>query len=153
MQVWRIAKERYALDRSGIGAFNTGGRWNSQGVAVIYAGVNPGVCALERLVHTSNHLVTDLVLVSIQLPDDDVLYKKYRPEDLPIDWDARPSSTVSMHFGDQFVLAQQYLAIILPSVIMPEEFNIIINPSHPAFAGVTFNMKRPFTFDGRLRAG
>lgn len=82
MQAWRIAKERYALDRAGTGSQRTGGRWNSQGVAVIYAGLTPGVCALEKLVHTSDHLIADLVLVSIQLPDEESLYKKYLPSDL-----------------------------------------------------------------------
>ncbi len=151
MQAWRIAKERYALDRAGTGSQLTGGRWNSQGVAVIYAGLTPGVCALEKLVHTSDHLIADLVLVSIQLPDDDSLYKKYLPSDLPKGWSAVPSSTASIEFGDRFVAEQKYLGIILPSAVMPEEFNLLINPGHPAYHLVSYKIERPFTFDERLR--
>lgn len=150
MLVWRISKERYALDRLGTGAQMAGGRWNSPGVPVIYAGVNPGVCAMEKLVHTSNLMIPDLVLVSIQLPDDNALYETYYPQDLPDGWDALPSSTASMNFGDAFVSAQKHLGIFVPSVLMPEELNLVINPSHPAFVHVTFTIERPFNFDSRF---
>lgn len=151
MQAWRISKQQYALDRIGTGAQMFGGRWNSIGVAAIYVGLTPAICSLEKLVHTSNILINDLVLVTVELPDDPQLYYTYQVSDLPADWDALPSSTSSVAIGDSFVAEGRYLGIQVPSAIMPESFNMVLNPNHPAFAQVTFNIERPFIFDTRLR--
>lgn len=64
MQAWRIAKHAYALDRDGVGARTCGGRWNSVGVPVIYAGMTAEIAAFEKLVHIGGILPADLSLVS-----------------------------------------------------------------------------------------
>jgi len=150
MQVWRIAKRGYALDRNGTGARLTGGRWNSSGIAAIYAGMTPEIAAMEKLVHTSDILPQDLVLSVLDLPDDDQLYCRLTVSDLPAGWDALPSSTAAISIGDDFLLASTYLGLIVPSAIMPEASNVVLNPHHPAFDGVTIRIVRPFEFDSRL---
>ena len=65
MQAWRIAKRAYALDRQGTGARQSGGRWNSPGVAAVHAGLTPEIAAMEKLVHTGDILPQDLVLAVI----------------------------------------------------------------------------------------
>ncbi|MFZ1546650.1 MAG: RES family NAD+ phosphorylase [Candidatus Nitrotoga sp.] len=150
MQAWRIAKHAYALDRQGTGAHLSGGRWNSPGVAAVYAGLTPEIAAMEKLVHTGDILPQDLVLAVIDLPDDQGLYQRYTVKDLPVGWDALPSSTAAIALGDQFLLAASHLGLMVPSAVMPEAFNIVLNPNHPAFSAVTFNVVRPFEFDSRL---
>ena len=150
MQAWRIAKRAYALDRQGTGARLTGGRWNSPGVAAIYAGMTPEIAALEKLVHTSDLLPQDLVLSIIELPSDERLYLRLTVADLPDGWDALPSSTTAASLGDTFLLASTHLGLIVPSAIMPEALNIVLNPSHPEFNSATFSIVRPFEFDSRL---
>lgn len=149
MQAWRIAKKIHALDRQGTGARLAGGRWNSPGVASIYAGLTPEIAALEKLVHAGEILPRDLVLALISLPEDDRLYRRVR--DLPAGWDALPSSTAAVRLGDEFLLSGTHLGMIVPSAIMPEAFNIVVNPAHPAFSGVAIEIVRPFEFDSRLR--
>lgn len=150
MQAWRIAKRAYALDRQGTGARLSGGRWNSPGVAAVYAGLTPEIAAMEKLVHTGDILPQDLVLAVIDLPDDHGLYQRYAVTDLPVGWDALPSSTAAIALGDQFLLAASHLGLMVPSAVMPEAFNIVLNPNHPAFSAVTINVVRPFEFDSRL---
>ena len=150
MQAWRIAKRAYALDRQGTGARLSGGRWNSPGVAAVYAGLTPEIAAMEKLVHTGDILPQDLVLAVIDLPDDHGLYQRYAVTDLPVGWDALPSSTAAIALGDQFLLAASHLGLMIPSAVMPEAFNIVLNPNHPAFSAVTINVVRPFEFDSRL---
>lgn len=150
MQAWRISKRSYALDRQGTGARLTGGRWNSPGVAAIYAGMTPEIAAMEKLVHTSDILPLDLVLAVIELPSDEGLYLHYSVADLPAGWDALPSSTAAISIGDEFLLASTHLGLIVPSAVMPEASNVVLNPSHPAFSSVTFSIVRPFEFDSRL---
>lgn len=152
MQVWRITKRAYALDRQGTGARLTGGRWNSPGIAAVYAGLSPEISAMEKLVHTANLLPQDLVLASLSIPDDQGLYQTYSLKDLPVGWDTLPSSTAAIALGDLFLSAGTHLGLFVPSAIMPEATNLILNPNHPAFTGITITMVRPFEFDSRLQS-
>jgi RES domain-containing protein len=150
MQAWRISKRAFALDRQGIGARLAGGRWNSPGVAAVYAGLTPAIAAMEKLVHAGDVLPQDLVLTRIELPDDPELYQCYAVDDLPAGWDALPSSTAAIMLGDQFLLAASHLGLIVPSAVMPEASNLVLNPNHSAFAAVTMDVVRSFEFDSRL---
>ena len=106
---------------------------------------------MEKLVHTGDILPKDLMLVLISLPDDDKLYRRHAVHDLPAGWDALPSSTPTVALGDEFLIAGADLGMIVPSAVMPEAFNIVVNPAHPAFSVVTIEIVRPFEFDSRLR--
>ena len=151
MQAWRIAKRQHALDRQGTGARLAGGRWNSPDVAAIYAGLTPEIAALEKLVHTGEILPADLVLVELELPDDPKLYQRYMLKDLPPGWDGLPSSAVATQLGDRFLFDGVHLGLIIPSSVMPESNNIVLNPNHAAFSGVAMVISRSFEFDSRLR--
>jgi len=152
MQAWRIAKKQYSLERMGNGAHSFGGRWNEPGVAVIYAGLTPEIAAMEKLVHTGDILPVDLVLVRIDLPPVNELYIHYEHADLPPDWDALPGSASAVSFGNNFVATAKHLGMIVPSVVMPEAKNIVLNPNHTAFSKVKMSLIRPFEFDSRLRS-
>lgn len=151
MHAWRIAKRRYALDRTGAGAAIKGGRWNSANVAAIYAGLTVEIAAFEKLVHTGTVLPMDLVVVRIDLPDDAGLYEGPRLEDLPLGWSDLPSSPAAAAFGDTFLAKGDCLGLIVPSAIIPEASNILINPGHSRMSGVAMEILRGFTFDPRLR--
>ena len=150
MQAWRISKQQFALDRMGSGARIAGGRWNSPGVAVVYAGMTPEISAMEKLAHTGDILPADLVLVRIDLPLETDLYRRYGVDEIPSGWDALPGSVAAVDFGNAFVNAGIYLGIVVPSVLMPESSNIVLNPNHPAFLNVIMSVIRPFEFDSRL---
>lgn len=151
MRAWRIVKRAHALDREGTGARLSGGRWNSPGLAALYAGLTPEIAALEKLVHTSDLLPPDLVLTSLDLPGDDRLYRRPGIKDLPAGWNALPSSTAAAALGDEFLRAGESLGLIVPSAVMAEALNIMLNPAHPAFSAVAIRIVRPFQFDSRLR--
>ncbi len=149
MNVWRVTKERYALDRVGTGASRTGGRWNPINVPVIYAGMSIAIASYERLVHAEELLAKDLVLVKIDIHDESPIWYVDDSE-LPTKWDALPSSASAQAFGLEFVAEGQYLAMVVPSVVIPEERNIIINPNHPEWARCSMTIIRPFLYDPRL---
>lgn len=151
MQAWRIAKKQFALDRTGMGARLFGGRWNAPGVAVIYAGMTPEISAMERLVHAGDILPADLVLVRLDLPEKASLYYRCEKTDLPPGWDALPGSASAVDFGNAFVTAGVHLGMIVPSAVMPEASNIVINPNQKEFANIKMTIVRPFGFDSRLR--
>ena len=150
MRAWRIARARFALDRRGAGGLVDAGRWHPLGMPVIYAGLSVEICALEKLVHTGRIVPPDLQLVRLDLPDDPRLYEHLDPARLP-NWADTPPGAASVAFGGAFLREQRGLALIVPSAVVPEARNLVINPLHPRFAEVTMAVERPFAFDARLR--
>ncbi len=150
MQAWRIARAPHALDRSGAGGIAAGGRWHGLGIPVIYAGLSVEICALEKLVHTGSFLPADLQLVALDLPDDPALFEPAPVPDIP-DWAAMPPGQASVAFGTAFLRSGRGLGLVVPSAVVPEARNVVLNPLHPRFAEVRMALIRPFTFDPRLR--
>lgn len=147
--VWRIARRPYALDRLGIGARQDGGRWNRPGTGVIYAGCTIAIAALEKLVHLAGVVPLDLVLVRVELPED---YSAEKPElaDLPKDWNLVPAGPGSMDFGTRWARENRSLVLCVPSALVREESNAVLNPSHTEFAAVTMVIERDFHYDARM---
>jgi RES domain-containing protein len=146
-----MARRPYALDRLGVGARDNGGRWNARGTAVIYTAGSIPVAALETFVHTSGIVPTDLVLVRVELPER---HTKETPaaSALPADWKSLPPGPGSMSFGTQWAQQNRSLVLYVPSVIIPEEFNGVLNPNHPEFSAVRMTVERDFHYDPRMFA-
>lgn len=127
-----------------------GGRWHAPGIPVICAGLSVEICALEKLVHTGYILPPDFMMVALSLPDDMALYETADSAALP-GWEVTSPGAVSLECGTTFLRSLRALGLIVPSAIVPEARNIVLNPLHPGFAGVGFELVRPFVFDQRLR--
>lgn len=157
MNFYRLAKKKFALDRLGVGASRTGGRWNSRDVPVVYCASTPELAALERLVHIGTEEPQDLVLVEIRINQFDSLLaalkiRTAKIKQLPLDWNVLPSSPSAAQYGDQFVAAGKELGLLVPSVIVPESTNMVLNPNHELMREVTFTILRDFRYDLRLLA-
>lgn len=149
MLVWRIAREVYqALD--GEGARLNGGRWNSEGVAVVYASTTLALAALEYLVHVDPEDVPgDLVAMRIEVPDD-LPGDRIAASDLPEDWNAGPDHPACARSGDAWAKEARAVLLRVPSAIVPEEENVLINPRHRDAGRIVVGHVRPFAFDPRL---
>ena len=100
--------------------------------------------------HTGRLLPPDLQLVRLDLPEDPGLYEHLDPARVP-NWADTPPGAASVAFGGAFLREQRGLALVVPSAVVPEARNLVINPLHPRFAEVTMAVERPFAFDARLR--
>lgn len=154
--VWRIAADtqRYpADDLSGGGAKATGGRWNAPDHAVVYASTSRALACLETVVHlNAGGLPLNRYLVEITIPD--AVWAAARWEtaaSLPVGWDAEPASMTSTGFGTGWLVAKSAALLVVPSVIVPEEFNVLINPAHDGAAGILGRKLRKWLFDPRLQ--
>lgn len=147
--VWRIARRPHALDRVGAGAREHGGRWNHPGTAIIYTGCTIAIAALESFVHLAGVMPRDLVLVRVELPDGSSA-ERPRLADLPKDWDLVPPGPGSMDFGTRWARETRSLVLYVPSALVPEERNAVLNPSHIEFAAVKMAVERDFRYDPRL---
>jgi RES domain-containing protein len=151
MKSWKIATEEAALDRSGNGAKKEGGHWNSVGTPALYSGATVELCALEKWVHIDEEDPdAKLVLVSIELPDDPALCRRVGVEELPKGWDDVPVSTVAREFGTRFLKNGEQLYMCVPSVIVHEACNFVINPAHAACDEMKLEIVRSFSFDPRM---
>jgi len=147
--VWRIARRPFALDRLGTGARDGGGRWNHTGTPVIYAGGTIAIAALELFVHLAGIVPPDLVLVRIELPDKHSAETPALAE-LPRDWRRVPATPGSMDFGTAWAKALRSLVLHVPSALVPEEKNAVVNPAHREFAAVKMAIEREFRYDDRM---
>lgn len=149
MQIWRIARRRLsALD--GEGARLYGARWNRPGTAVVYASSSLSLAALEYLVHVDiEDVPDDLVALSIRVPDDAPV-TTFTPSDLPVSWRETPAPEACMDVGDTWVRECVSLLCRVPSVIIPHEDNVLLNPAHPLARRVRVSATEEFRFDARL---
>lgn len=149
MRVWRLTRRAFtALD--GEGARLHGGRWNSEGTAVVYASTSLALAALELLVHVDPaDAPDDLVALGIDVPDD-APRGALPHEALPADWNRVADHPACAALGDGWVRGGAELALLVPSAIVPEEANVLLNPAHRAMARVRLAVARDFAFDRRL---
>jgi RES domain-containing protein len=148
--VFRIAAERYAGDLSGGGARRSGGRWNTPGTAVVYAARSRALACLELLVHVSDlTLQPPMRLDTLELPEGEQS-ESFEAAELPEGWNTLVPAAATQQVGDRWVREGRTLLVEVPSVIIPEESNVLLNPSHPAMEEVKIAAMREFRFDLRL---
>jgi len=151
LRIWRLTRATHvALD--GEGARLNGGRWNSEGVPVVYAAASLSLAVLEYLVHVEPALIPeDLVAMELELPDDPALGAIVDPALFPPgDWRTYPAPEWQAELGDLWVEDGTFLWLAVPSAIVPEEHNVLVNPRHQRMADVRTVTTRPFRFDRRL---
>ena len=152
--VWRIATEGHtchANDMSGTGAANQGGRWNSPGRPMVYSSGSIALACIETLVHIKNSLPLNRYLVRIEIPQDIWDLREQLREPLPSGWDAEPAGITSISHGDRWLNARDTAVLEVPSVIIPEESNYLINPAHPEAVRITATNIRKWIYSPRLR--
>ena len=147
---WRLTKTRFlAAAWDGEGARRNGGRWNSVGSAVVYTAATLSLALVETLVHLPSGI---LPAYSAQPADfDESLMVILEDEGLPADWRMDPLPASTRAIGDEWVHAGTSAVLRVPSVVVPIEFNYILNPKHADFAQVTIGTPMPFPFDPRLQ--
>lgn len=119
------------------------------GMPALYCGTSIAICILEKFVHLSRAALPPLALVAVDVPDHHRLYEPAIAA-LPAGWDDLPTSGTAQVFGGAWLTLRANLAMKVPSAIVNEETNVIINPLHPDYGDVELSIIRPFTFDSRM---
>lgn len=150
MLIWRICKARYADEAfSGLGARRFGGRWNTPGVPMVYASSSLALAAIELFVHLEPNLQPDdLVSIAATLPAGEPA-QRIEPDQLPAGWwtdDFEPLRAV----GDKWIREKSSLAVEVPSAALRVEWNVLVNPLHPAIAQIKVEEPQAFHFDARM---
>lgn len=149
MKVFRISNAQYIRDISGTGAKLFGGRWNSKGQSLLYTAEHRSLSALEVLVHLNkNELPNDLKLLTLEIPEDS--YKIIELKNFKSIQKKRNNQRIFQEIGDKWILENESLCLKVPSVVINEEFNILLNPNHELFEKVKIENVKDFYFDKRL---
>ena len=141
-------------DMSGKGAATSGGRWNRRGYPIIYTASSVALAALETIVHTDRGAwPLNRYVLEIAIPSD--LWRQavniQALNALPPVWDDQPAPKETLDFGDGWLVSKRSAILIVPSVIVPQETNILINPAHPDADQIKIVKTTRFIYDGRIR--
>lgn len=149
LRVWRLCREMYAAEAfSGEGARRFGGRWNSRGVPMVYTSTSLALAAIEMFVHLEPNLApSDLVAIAATLPEAEP-GRRVEITDLPPDW--RSNEAGPRRIGDEWISSGASLAMQVPSVPIPMEWNVLLHPRHPRLGELKIDAPQPFIFDPRM---
>ncbi len=151
MLVYRLCKRQYSRDLSGAGAGLYGGRWNPAGVRLLYTSGSISLACLEYLAHNFHVLAAqDICLVKLRV--DSSIVMELTTRDLPEGWNAKIyTPAAAQQIGVDFVNKSQAYVLNVPSAIVPDEHNYLLNPLHPLHARTTIEgVTDPFVLDSRL---
>jgi RES domain-containing protein len=151
LSCWRIVQERFSNEAfTGEGARLYGGRWNSPGRPLTYAAGSRALAVLEMMVHLDGpQLLGSYLLFEAVIPE--TLISELPVSGLPPDWrdDPAPRSTQAM--GDRWIQGGASAVLRVPSALIPEEHNYLLNPRHPEFGQIRISAPEKFAFDPRLK--
>lgn len=149
MIVFRLSKKAYKNKLSGRGAEIHGGRWNNKGTSIIYTSESRALCTTEIAVHVPLGIIPkDYFLQTIKLPKTKIL--EFKTNGLPSKWNSNPPIPQTKKIGDQFVKDNEFLVLKIPSAVIQDEYNYLINPNHQWFQKIELINIVEFKFDKRL---
>ena len=150
MKAYRLVKARHAAEAfNGEGARLYGGRWNAVGTPMVYAAQSRALAAMETLIHTSGaDRRIQYVMFEIDIPDR--LARTFDRDDLPPDWQSLSPPASLQAIGSAWQASRESPALLVPSVMIQEEYCILLNPEHPDTQAIQVHYPMRFEFDGRL---
>ncbi|WP_443937654.1 RES family NAD+ phosphorylase [Pedobacter sp. MW01-1-1] len=149
MIVYRLAAMQYINDKDGIGAKLFGGRWNEVNTPCIYTSEHISLALLEKFVHAkATNSLENIGLLKITVPDNPEIVLSVDKDKLDDNWSSDIHYT--QWIGEQLLNDSTILAFHAPSVIIPQERNIVLNPRSKFFNQLIFSEIIDFKADFRL---
>jgi RES domain-containing protein len=147
---YRIVQAAWARNAmNGEGAWLHGGRWNPPGLHAVYLAESRALAALEIIVHAPREVMSlDWRIIEVEVPDE--LIQSASIADLPAGWQNLPSSLTAQNFGAAWLRARKALALKLPSVIIPKEHTLMLNPRHADVVKLRLSKPKEFRLDPRF---
>jgi RES domain-containing protein len=142
-KLWRVVKRKHAATAfDGKAAQRFGGRWNSPGRRAVYASASKSLALLEILVHLDVGRPLPR-LVTFAFDVEDRLIERLPAAQLPRYWRTSRGLPITQRIGDEWLASRRALALAVPSAIVPEESNYLLNPAHRAFGRMKFGRSMP----------
>lgn len=147
---WRIVDAAYADDVfSGEGARLHPARWHLPGHRVVYTAGSLSLATLELIVNTPRaRLLANYVVASCTFPQ--VVVDELDESRLGPDWRDYPPTRATQQLGVDWLLSRSSAVLSVPSAVIPNERNYLVNPEHEHFRSIDCSISRPFDIDLRL---
>jgi RES domain-containing protein len=145
--VWRFSQHE-SLD--GRGGLLASARWHTRGREILYCAPNPATAVLEILVHSQVREPAALAhhrFIKVEIPDE-LSRQTVDEAALPTDWSRR--TAVTRAWGDRWLREGHSALLVVRCVLVPETYNVLINPRHADAARITRLAVMPFPLDSRL---
>jgi RES domain-containing protein len=150
MLLYRLANKQYIRDLSGRGSRLYGGRWNEKGISMLYTSERCSLAVLEYLVHTPHNLLPEEIsLLKLFIPDE-LSVSTMTEKQLPANWRQYPAPDSLAEIGTKWIDEDKAVGLKVPSVLVPEEWNILLNPAFTDFNRVRIDSVQPFKIDSRF---
>ena len=150
MRAFRIVKKRHMLTAfTGDGARAFGGRWNFPGIPMVYAAHTRALAALESLAHFAG-AERRMQFVTFELEIPDKLAAHLDAGELPRDWRREEPGAATQALGSEWQRTARSVALVVPSVLVPQEYCVLLNPDHPDTDKILVSYPEAFSFDARL---
>ena len=150
MEIYRLFREKYGNPLSGKGAAIKGGRWNSKGFELVYTAANRCLSMAEVAVHFSLGTMPDGYSMAVLYLPEDISMQIVNREALPPFWNHFPHVKSTQVIGDRFITENKFCVLKVPSVVVQNEYNLLLNPAHREFQRIKVIHTAPFKFDKRL---
>lgn len=147
MELFRITKTEFAQQ---LFAPGIPGRWNRSGEEVIYTASSRSLACLENLVHRRSTMGTSSFRTMVIYAPDNSPIQYINLQDLPGDWNQLPVCDACQRLGSEWYQSEKSLMLRVPSAVIPDEFNLVLNTRHPDFNKIKIVDILPFYFDKRL---
>ncbi len=148
MEVFRVSSTKYSKELTASGK---AARWNKDGEFVIYSGETRSLAMLENIVHKSIQTGLDYETMILSITDSEDLFSRKKISDLPSNWRDISAYSKLQDIGSKWYHSKESLVLQVPSVIVPQEFNYIINANHPEFKNhIILVRQEEFVLDNRL---
>ncbi|MGD1808067.1 RES family NAD+ phosphorylase [Dapis sp. BLCC M126] len=153
LTVWRISHKKYIdIAFTGEAYSPSRGRWNSKGTALIYTSATLSLAALETLVCMEiENFGNIFVSISVRIPDNFPI-KQVDESLLPHNWRDTPPPEALASIGDKWLSSKTTAVLRVPSAIIPQEYNYLINPLHPDFEKISIAPPQPFILNRNLKS-
>lgn len=149
MLVYRITKVQYA-DR--LVASGGAARWNNRGQYVIYTAATRALACLENVVHRSGEGLSESFRVMVIEIPDSMPIDHINIESLPDDWFNFYQYDSCQRIGAEWLRSGRSAVLRVPSAIITNEYNYLLNPAHSFFGQIRLLRTEPFLFDPRIKS-
>lgn len=150
MLIFRLTKEKYSHNLSGIGASLSNNRWNTRGFEVIYCSENRALAMAEVLIHLPLNLIPeDFVMLEINIPET-IKIQNLAVNELSDGWNKMPYDRETQLLGNQFISEGKAAILKVPSAVVKGNFNYLLNPNHADFNSIKIEIAEPFPLDDRF---
>jgi RES domain-containing protein len=149
MRIWRLSLARYAADAfSGRGGMMVAARWHPIGTSLVYTSGSLALAALEFFVNWNRRSAPEpLVAIPVDIPD---AVSRIEQKRMPADWRLHPVPKSTQKIGAEWIKSGASAILVVPSVIVPQEKNLLLNPNHADFKKLHLGKPEAFSFDPRM---